>query len=129
MIPADTKIERLARPAAHGWLRLLSACNELGIGIHLTETVRSRERQAELYAQGRTAPGAIVTWAPPGEGPHELDVNGEGWAIDFCFDGDKPYSDIHPWLLVGMMAESLGFHWGGRNSPKKLDRPHLQWPR
>lgn len=70
-----------------------------------------------------------MTWAPPGEGPHEVDANGLGWAIDFCFDGPEPYSEKHPWLLVGMMAESLGFHWGGRNSPKKLDRPHLQWPR
>lgn len=28
----------------------------------LVEGVRSRERQAQLYAQGRTAPGKIVTW-------------------------------------------------------------------
>jgi hypothetical protein len=40
----------------------------LGLGRRTLETFRSRERHLALYAQGRTAPGAIVTWTK--DSPH-----------------------------------------------------------
>lgn len=52
-----------------------------GWSVDIIETRRSTERQAALYAKGRTAPGKIVTWksgAPGDESKHQL-----GLAFDF----------------------------------------------
>lgn len=49
---------------------------------YVFEAWRSPERQAQLYAQGRTAPGKIVTYAKPGESWHA-----HGVAVDLVFDG------------------------------------------
>ena len=91
-----------------------------GYAMIITETYRSPERQAELYAQGRTAPGQIVTHAKPGQSKHETRR-----AFDVCFPGDQPYSDKHPWHLLGVWAKAAGLEWGGNWT--KPDRPHLQY--
>lgn len=36
--------------------------SEFGEEVEVVETVRSQSRQEALYAQGRTAPGPVVTW-------------------------------------------------------------------
>ena len=36
--------------------------SEFGAEVEVVETVRSQSRQEALYAQGRTAPGPVVTW-------------------------------------------------------------------
>jgi peptidoglycan L-alanyl-D-glutamate endopeptidase CwlK len=48
-----------------------------GIYIRVVQGLRSWADQAALYAQGRTAPGNIVTNAPPGHSMHEF-----GLAVD-----------------------------------------------
>jgi len=48
-----------------------------GIVIRVTQGLRTWAQQDELYAQGRTAPGAIVTNAPGGESAHNF-----GYAVD-----------------------------------------------
>lgn len=70
-------------------------CQENGLQIAIFEAWRSFERQAELYAQGRTKPGKIVTRAQPGMSAHNY-----GLAIDIAYyingrwdwsgDFDKP---------------------------------------
>ena len=50
-------------PAAQKACRLfMKKCREAGLKIFITETYRSQARQNELYNQGRTTPGQIVTW-------------------------------------------------------------------
>lgn len=49
--------------------------------VHYFETYRTLRRQGDLYAQGRTAPGPIVTRARPGESWHQY-----GLAADVAFD-------------------------------------------
>ncbi len=44
------------------------------------EGVRSAERQAALYAQGRTKPGNIVTWVRVSQ--HQVKADGLGHAVD-----------------------------------------------
>lgn len=46
------------------------------------EGVRTPARQAELYAQGRTKPGAIVTWTKTSN--HFRKADGFGHAVDLC---------------------------------------------
>lgn len=45
--------------AAAQWL---DACDSQGIIFTVTEVYRTQQRQNQLYAQGRTMPGKIVTW-------------------------------------------------------------------
>jgi hypothetical protein len=54
--------------------------DEFGHDVQIVETVRSGERQEHLYAQGRTAPGPIVTWTT--NSAHE-----SGEAADVIIDG------------------------------------------
>lgn len=101
---------------------LIAACACLDIHLFITETLRSNEEQEELYAQGRTKPGKIVTYAKPGESKHN-----HGLAFDTAFrvsPGSTKITWEGPWELVGQMGEQIGLEWGGRW--KKRDRPHFQ---
>ncbi|NMH27993.1 M15 family metallopeptidase [Flavobacterium sp. SE-s28] len=49
-----------------------------GIPFRIFEAFRYSERQADLYAQGRTKPGNIVTYAKPWSSYHQY-----GLAVDF----------------------------------------------
>jgi peptidoglycan L-alanyl-D-glutamate endopeptidase CwlK len=102
-----------------------------GVTMRCTEGVRLIDRQTELYAQGRTKPGPIVTWSEPGNSMH-----GFFCAFDSCFAGSDPYLEIlHKndpaaakalWEAFGTACEKYGLAWGGRWSDEKLDRPHAQ---
>lgn len=48
----------------------------------VTEGVRTPERQRQLYAQGRTAPGKKVTWTLKSN--HFVQASGYGHAVDLC---------------------------------------------
>lgn len=122
MTATDRRIEALHPDLQPLAIKLLHAAAAAGMPILITETLRSRERQAELYAQGRTAPGKIVTRARPGESRHET-----GRAFDVAFHGadGRPTWD-GPWEDLGALAESIGLAWGGRW--KRPDRPHIELP-
>jgi peptidoglycan L-alanyl-D-glutamate endopeptidase CwlK len=92
----------------------------------ITNTLRTHADQAKLYAQGRTTPGKIVTWAKPGSSAHNY-----GLAWDFVpLRIGKPVwttraaADLRLWTRMGEIAESLGLEWGGRW--QKVDMPHIQ---
>lgn len=109
-------------------LELQRLCALRGKNIKFTQTYRTPEEQAALYAKGRTAPGPIVTHAPPGYSWHEFRC-----AFDVAEADATPYDMGAPgisaedegwWEEVGMIGESLGLEWGGRW--KHPDRPHFQ---
>lgn len=99
--------------------------------------IRTFAEQATLYAQGRTAPGKIVTNAPAGLSIHnyglafdivllvDKDANGTyetaSWdtATDFDHDG------IADWMEVVKIAKAHGFTWGGDWASFK-DLPHFE---
>lgn len=94
-----------------------------GIDLAITAGHRSKEEQARLYAQGRTTPGDIITYAKPGQSRHE-----SGRAIDVVplKDGKPDWRSPH-WSRLGALGHQLGLEWGG--TWKKLtDRPHFQLP-
>lgn len=109
---------------------LKEKAEEKGIPIQITEGYRTDERQDALYAQGRTAPGNIVTNARGGESYHnyglavDYAVESDGQVIwDVSYDGnDNGKSD---WKEVADIAKDLGFTWGGDWEDFK-DYPHLQ---
>lgn len=57
-----------------------------GMEMRVTDGLRSFYEQDNLYQQGRTVPGAVVTDAPAGKSFHEF-----GLAADLCFRGKYPY--------------------------------------
>lgn len=86
--------------------------------LRVAQGYRSNEEQDALYAQGRTTPGNIVTWARGGESPHNF-----GFAVDVfrIFGG----SLFNPSASTVQIFKSFGFEWGG-DWAKKVDKPHFQ---
>lgn len=114
--------------------QFLAACEAQGINALITCTYRSAEEQEATYAQGRTLPGPIVTWARGGESPHNAtleDGTPASQAFDVCpLDAHgKPIWDAgNPaWREMGEIGISLGLEWGG-SWVKKPDFPHFQLP-
>lgn len=102
------------------WLEL---CGEAGLNVLVTCTVRDKEYQEYLYAQGRTRPGSVIT---NGRTPtfHSDKV---GCAFDFCKNvRGHEYDDNAFFVKAAAIAKGLGFSWGGdwKSFP---DKPHIQW--
>ena len=104
-------------------LKFLEAAAAAGLDPRVVQSRRSAEDQARLYAQGRTAPGPIVTYAKPGQSAH----NG-GFAIDVvpgALEGTKNWSPDSPlWTQLASIAKQNGIQWGG--DWKMHDMPHFQ---
>jgi peptidoglycan L-alanyl-D-glutamate endopeptidase CwlK len=90
------------------------------LGAYPYNTGRTFEEQAVLYAQGRTAPGKIVTNAQPGQSYHNY-----GLAFDMVFKVNGEWSWSGDWDKLGALAKKYGFEWGG-SWARFPDRPHLQ---
>lgn len=105
----------------------LAKCDEVGIDVLVTSTFRDHESQAELYAQGRTKPGKIVTNAKPGESFHNWKVAFDVVPMRFgkCVWGTKG-EDGKLWERIGKLGESVGLEWGG-SWAKFKDFPHFQF--
>lgn len=103
--------------------QVLKEMEDSGNPFWFYEGYRSPEKQKELYDQGRTKPGKIVTWAEPGFSWHQY-----GLALDGAFIPDEkikdPWSGKRPWDLYGELASKNGFSWGG--DWKRKDKPHIQ---
>ena len=95
----------------------LEECSRRGLRIFLTETFRSQARQNELYAQGRTKPGAVVTWTR--RSYHTL-----GMAWDIAVSPPLELYDEGTLYVAGQVAQSLGIEWGGTWA--RQDRTHFQ---
>lgn len=99
-----------------------------GFNLLVYCTLRGEAEQAELYAQGRTKPGAIVTWAKPGQSLHQI-----GAALDLvplrggkCVWG-RDGADGVLWQAVGAIGEQAGLEWAGRWPERKREYPHFQY--
>lgn len=94
-------------------------------GVHpfITETLRSFERSDELYQQGRTKPGNIVTNARAGQSMHNY-----GLALDFVIMVNEKmvWKVDENWMKVVNAFKKYGFAWGGDWKTFK-DYPHLEF--
>nr|WP_213525868.1 M15 family metallopeptidase [Paenibacillus sp. J31TS4] len=110
---------------------LTAEAARVGIRLLITEGFRSEEKQEELYRQGRSGDGRVVTNARGGESYHNY-----GLAIDFAlltkdgkaiwdleYDGNR--NGKADWMEVVAIAKRLGFTWGG-DWTSFPDYPHLQ---
>lgn len=116
-------IARLRADVAANCRTFLTLCRAEGLEVLVTETVRDLEYQAALYAQGRTAPGNIVT---------NQKIPSFHWEkVGLAFDIAKnvkghEYDDADFFRKCGAIGKKMGFTWGGdwKSLP---DSPHFQW--
>lgn len=92
-----------------------------GHPVRIVEGYRSNQRQDELYAQGRTVPGPIVTNARGGESFHN-----HGVAVDFVFRNEGYRASYQLWQTLGAVIEKHGFEWGGNWKGGFVDMPHAE---
>jgi peptidoglycan L-alanyl-D-glutamate endopeptidase CwlK len=99
-------------------------CEEHGIDLLITSTFRDAESQAALYAQGRTAPGTIVTNAKPGQSWHN-----HRCAIDVVplVSGKANWNTKDPvWEKLGGLGKEAGLEWAGEWKKFK-EMAHFQY--
>lgn len=104
--------------------------------IRFSWVLRTNKEQDDLYAQGRTKPGARVTNAKGGESYHnygmavdivellDLDKNGTFEKASWDLKLDADYDGIPDWDEVVSIFKRYGWEWGG--NWKKPDSPHFQ---
>ena len=105
----------------------INRCKAEGIDVLITSTYRDAESQNELYAQGRTTPGKVVTKANAGQSYHNWKV-----AFDVVpIRNGKPVwgtkgEDLVLWERVGAIGEGLGLEWAWRWTNNK-EMAHFQY--
>jgi peptidoglycan LD-endopeptidase CwlK len=94
---------------------------EHDLTINIISGLRTYAEQDELYAQGRTRPGNIVTRVRGGYSNHNF-----GIAFDIgLFERNQYLGESPMYKAVGALGEELGLEWGG-NWKTIVDQPHYQ---
>ncbi len=104
------------------------------VDFTVIEGVRSKERQAELFAQGRTKPGKIVTWTMKSKHIDGLAVDLAPWV-----NGAIDWNDLKKFdAIAKAMSEAAaslgvkirwGANWDGDDKPREKgegDSPHFE---
>ena len=110
------------RARAELWLQ---DCDAIGLDVLVYCTLRPHHEQDELYRQGRTMPGKIVTYAKPGQSAHNY-----GLALDFVplVLGKPDWRAGSPEYLKAIeLAEKRGMESASKWTRFK-EYPHLQEP-
>jgi LAS superfamily LD-carboxypeptidase LdcB len=106
-------------------------CEHAGLNIYIYEGLRTPERQAELYAIGRTVKGRKVTNAGPWQSMHQY-----GLAIDFVplkphpkaagmYEAD--WDDTKSYACAQAIAEKLGLRHLSWETPHLEDASFRDW--
>lgn len=119
--------QRLARVhprLAELGLRMIELCAQAGVAVLITQGLRTWQEQDELYAQGRSQPGKIVTNARGGQSWHNFGLAFDIVVLDSL--GKAEWNTAHPgWKEAARIGKSLGLEWGGDWTTFK-DLPHFQ---
>ncbi len=101
---------------------LIESLAAQGMTVEVVQGLRTFAEQDELYKQGRTKPGQVVTKAKGGQSNHNY-----GLAVDVCpFVNGKPqWNDNASFVRIGAEAARQGLEWGG-SWKKFIDKPHVQ---
>jgi peptidoglycan LD-endopeptidase CwlK len=100
---------------------LVKKAAQHGITIKVISGLRTYAEQDELFAQGRTKPGRIVTNARGGFSNHNF-----GIAFDVgVFEGTSYLDESPKYKAVGALGMDMGLEWGG-NWKTIVDEPHFQ---
>ena len=90
----------------------------MGVSFILTCAERSQAEQDNLYAQGRTVQGKIVTW-------RKSSKHGLGLAFDVAVKHNGVITwDPAKYRILGKLAAKVGLVWGG--NWKERDYAHFE---
>ena len=104
-----------------------------GLSVRILSGTRTFDEQNELYAQGRTSPGDVVTNARAGYSNHNFGIawdvgifNEKSEYIDDLIDKKMMTSKAvdAEYTKVGAYGKARGLFWGGEWT--KPDYPHFQ---
>ena len=101
------------------------------VDFSVVQGLRTNEQQEELYAQGRTKPGKIVTWTMNSK--HLAQEDGYSHAVDLApfVDGGIDWNNISNFDILATlmfraaMDTGVRIGWGG-HWKKTKDRPHFE---
>ena len=100
----------------------VAECKKQGLIVGISQTWRTKAEQDELYAQGRTKPGSIVTNCKYPYSPHN-------WGVAFDIyrnDAKGAYEDADGWFKkCGAIGKKIGLFWGG-DFRSFVDKPHFE---
>lgn len=101
----------------------------VGVRLRFSQTLRTVAEQNELYAQGRTKKGSIVTNAKGGQSIHNY---GLAFDIVLLYDKDNDgtfetasWEEDKHWNTVVDFFKNQGWFWGGDFKSIK-DTPHFE---
>ncbi|MCA9489736.1 MAG: M15 family metallopeptidase [Myxococcales bacterium] len=105
----------------------LRAMRRENVDMQVTDGYRDYRQQDDLYAQGRSRPGRVVTNAPGGRSWHNYGVAAD---LTFSDESGQPhwpengdYAQL--WRRYGAVAQNNGLTWGG--NWQNPDRPHIEY--
>jgi peptidoglycan L-alanyl-D-glutamate endopeptidase CwlK len=104
---------------------LLASLADIGLFVCVVSGLRTIQQQNQLYAQGRSTKGAIVTNAKGGQSPHNF-----GTAVDLAPltpKGEINWNDRQGFMTIGKIAKEHGLVWGG-DFKSIVDLPHVESP-
>ena len=87
---------------------------ETGHDVQVGETYRTQSRQNALFAQGRSAPGEVVTWT-------QYSKHTQGRAVDLLVDNGAGNSDAY--AALRRIATEEGLRTLGARDPGHLELP------
>lgn len=102
----------------------LAACAAADLDLLITCTLRSNAEQDLLYAQGRSAPGHVVTNARAGQSAHNY-----GLALDIVpmVNGKPDWNGSDPvWDQIGQKGVAAGLTWLGSPGSSFREKPHFE---
>jgi peptidoglycan L-alanyl-D-glutamate endopeptidase CwlK len=107
------------------------------IDFTVLEGVRSQERQNELWAQGRTKPGQVVTWIQS-TGTHGIQADGYGHAVDLApypidWNDFERFDQLATVMFAAAKELGVTLRWGGNwdmddriHERGESDSPHFE---
>lgn len=98
---------------------LLRRLHDEGYRFVVTSGNRTQSEQDALYAQGRTAPGPIVTWTR-----RSRHIGGRAFDITLFTADGTPCWESPAYRRAGEIGQQLGLVWGGQW--KTPDEPHFE---
>lgn len=114
--------------------RFMAQAEAQDIDVLCTCTWRSNAEQDELYAQGRTKGGLIVTRARAGQSAHNFTINKKPASRAFdivplrngkCVWGVRG-DDALLWQALGKIGTDLGLKWYGTKGSPFVEFPHFE---
>src|SRR5258706_185859 len=118
---SETNIATLLPDAQVQAREFLKQVRAAAINAKIIGGTRTFAEQDELFAQGRTKPGKIVTNAKGGFSNHNFGI---AWDIGI-FKGTAFLAESPQYDEAGQIGKALGLEWGGEFS-SIIDKPHFQ---